>query len=83
MLLTIPSALIIRASEIAQRMQEELRESRTRARQICDEATAVCVMSAEIRHETARLRHRARLLRVVHAEHLAVGVSRRHKGCAR
>jgi hypothetical protein len=83
MLPTISSALIILASEIAQSMQEELRESRAQARQICDETTAVCATSAEIRHETAWLRHHAQQLRVVHAEHLAAGVRRRHKGCAR
>jgi hypothetical protein len=83
MLPTIPSALIIPASEMAQRMQEELRESRTRARQRCDKATAVCATAAVIRHETARLRHHAQQLRVEHAKHVAAGVRRRHNGCAR
>ena len=83
MLPTIPSARILLTSEMAQSTWEDLLESRARAQHICAEATAACVSAAEIKHETAQLRHRARQLRTVHAEHLAVGVRRRHKGRAR
>jgi hypothetical protein len=83
MLSTIPSDLTLRASRIAQHIRQDLQESRVQAQHICEEATAACASAAEIRQETAQLRHSARQLWTVRAQYLAAGIRRRQKGRAR
>ena len=83
MLPTTPSDLTMLSPWMAKDRQRDLRESQARSQQICEEATAVRAMSAEIMQETAQLRSSARQVRAVHAQHLAAEVRRRQKGLAR
>ena len=79
---TPPSDLDMLPLWITQDIGADLRESRKRSRQRCADATAACAIAAELRLETAQLRHNAQQMRAIHAQHLAVGVQRRQQGLA-
>ena len=80
MLLTTPPDLDIRSPWTAQDMWLYLVESLTLSRQVCEEAKAACVTAAQLRQETAQLRHSALHLRTIAAQHRAEGMHRRQKG---
>ena len=83
MLPPLPADLTLLASWSAYTIRTDLTESRAQAQHICAEATATYASAAEIRLETAPLRHNAQQMRAIHAQHLAAGVRRRQKGRAR
>ena len=74
---TPPSDLDMLPLWSTQDIGADLRESRKRSRQRCAEATATCAIAAELRLETAQLRHNAQQMRAIHAQYLAAGVQRR------
>jgi hypothetical protein len=80
---TPPSDLDMLPLWTTQDIQADLKESRTRARQRCADATAACALAAEIRLEAAQLRHNAQQTRAIHVQHLAAGARRRQKDRAR
>ena len=68
MLPPLPADLALLASWSAHTMRTDLTESRAQAQHICAEATATCASAAEIRLETAPLRHNAQQMRAIHAQ---------------
>ena len=82
MRLTTPSDLDRRAPWTAQNARLDLVERWKWFRQVCKEAQVACGTAAQLRQETAQLRHSALHLRTINAQLRAEGIHRRHKGLA-
>jgi hypothetical protein len=73
----------MRSAWMTQEAQSDLKESRQRAQQMCEEATAACAIAAELKQEAAQVCQRAAQQRAIAAQLRAKATHRRYTGHAR